>query len=220
MVEPLDFTDLGWTNTPSAKFKYPRLVRINTIADGSCFFHAIANAFFLPYWQKEVKIDNRHLSKSVFIRKMRNDLADRLTDPAPVGQGTNYDQLSRGTLAEFAKAVPEFDYSLKKMQARLRSNHAVDYVYYEFISNQLNKDIYILDAKHKDVYPIEGESDLLYKNRASIVLLYHPGHYELVGLHSGAVGPGVRQGIETIFQPAHPLIQAIRARLRELSDKK
>jgi hypothetical protein len=226
MLQPLSFSFLNWTDeratsvaTEKGKFSYPKIVRIDTIADGSCFFHAITNAFFLPYWQPQVKIGDRYLNKSIFIRKMRNDLAYRLTEPAPKGEGTNYDQLSRGTLGEFAKGVPEFDYTIEKMQACLRSNQAVDYVYYEFISNQLNKDIYILDAKHRDVYPIEGESSLLYKNRESIVLLYQRGHYELVGLHTGAVGPSVRQGIETIFQPTHPFIQAIRTRLRELSIK-
>lgn len=221
--QQLKFTPMNWVpgrpyitdkgQHKGFKLSYPNMVNIETIADGSCFFHAIANAFFLPYWEHLVVIDGRRYTKREFIRRMRHDLAIRLAQSS--SSGSHYDNLSNGNLKEFATAVPNYPYTLEKMQAVLRSNSAVDYVYFEFISNQLNKDIYILNALHQDVTPIDGIGSLYYKKRASIVLLYFPGHYELVGLLTG--DPHSRQGIETIFAPDHPFIQAIRKRLTELS---
>ena len=66
----------------------------------------------------------------------------------------------------------------------LDSDRPVDNAYNEFISDQLNKDIYILDAVTQDVYMTGSDDNVLYKDRPSIVLMYLPGHYELVGLYS------------------------------------
>ena len=210
---------LNWNQTP---FSYPNMVRIDTIADGSCFFHAIANAYFIPYWENT--LNGQPMSKHRFVTAMRNDLATRLGEPVPThpwggANLTHYDLLSRGQLCEFAKAVPR--YSLENMQKELRSHSAVDNVYNEFISNQLNKDIYLLDAKKRDVFVTGDDDDILYKNRESIVVLYHPGHYELVGIADPAYAnvsfpPGSRDHIATLFSPQHSFIRAIRQRMKEI----
>lgn len=209
---------LNWNQTP---FAYPNMVRIDTIADGSCFFHAIANAYFIPYWENT--LNGQPMSKHRFVAAMRNDLATRLGEPVTnLPNLTHYDLLSRGQLCEFAKAVPR--YSLENMQRELRSHSAVDNVYNEFISNQLNKDIYLLDAKKRDVLVTGDDDDILYKNRESIVVLYHPGHYELVGIVDPAYAnislpPGCRDHIATLFSPQHSFIRAIRQRMREIKNK-
>jgi len=204
-ISPLfdrEYELLNWNNTP---FSYPGLVRIRTIGDGSCFFHAITKSFFMPY--KEGIIDGVPLNKMEFIKNLRSDLAKKLgekVNPNDPNSPRYYDVLSRGKLADFAKGVPQ--YTLENMQTQLNSNTPVDNVYNEFISNMLKKDIYLLDLITKDVYITGTDDDILYKNRDSIIILTMPGHYELIGLMSDS-------GILTLFSPTHPLIRAIRNRM-------
>lgn len=199
-----EYENLDWDEP----FGYPDLVRIRTEPDGSCFFNAIAKSYFKPYITG--KIDGKPFNRKDFIKKLRKDLSIKLgtrTDPSNPRSPTHYEVLSRGQLQEFSKSVPV--YTLENMQKELDSNRSVDNVYNEFISDQLDKDIYILDMVKRDVYITGYDDEILYKNRPSIVLLYLPGHYELVGLDNDGV-------VKTLFNPDHDLIRTIRARMREL----
>ncbi len=199
------YEPLNWTGN----FQYKGLVRIRTPGDGSCFFHAIAGAYFKPYI--EGKIDSDPIDRRDLIKKLRKDLSLKLAtrvDPLDPQSPTYYDILSRGELGNIANEVPE--YSLQNMQAELDSDTAVDNVYNEFISDQINKDIYILDLTKQDVYMTGNDIDILYKDRMSIVILYLPGHYELVGVQEDGV-------IKTLFDSDHPLIEQIRTRIAQLS---
>ena len=171
------------------------LVRVATEMDGNCLFHAIAKAYFKPYIMG--KVGEGVFDRSEFVRNLRKDLALALP--------TAYSKLANGELAEIAKTMPK--YSLKNLQKELDSNSPVSNYFNEFISDSLNIDIYILDAKTKDVYMFGADLKLLYKNRKSVVILYLPGHYELIGLlHNSS-------NVETYFSPTHPLIKKIRARI-------
>lgn len=200
-----EYAPINWRSG----FRYPNMVRIRTIADGSCFFHAIANSFFIPY--RKQMLNGQSVSKQRLIQTLRRDLATKLAkpvDPMDPNSPIHYDILGRGQLKEFAKAMPE--YSLENMQRELNSASSVDNAYNEFISNQLGKDIYLLNSETEDVCITGDDDDILYKNRASIVILCLPGHYELVGIidENGAA--------QTHFTPNHNFIQAIRARMQEL----
>lgn len=201
-----EYENLNWTGP----FNYPNMVRIRTPTDGSCFFHAIAKSYFEPYILG--KLNNAPFDRREFIKKLRKDLSLKLksrVDPTnPNNQLIYYDTLSRGDLAEFAKSVPV--YSLENMVKELDSDHAVDNVYNEFISDQLNKDIYILDMVKKDVYITGQDNDILYKDRKSIVILYLPGHYELVGLDENGI-------VKTLFDPNHPFIRYIQDRMESIN---
>lgn len=206
--------NLNWSQDNSASFYFPNLVRIATPTDGSCFFHAIIMSFYEPY--QTGKMGGLALDRTKFILNLRRDLASKLEEPIdPLNPNSPryYDKLSRGTMAEFAKACPE--YTLENIQRTLRSIEWVDYSLSEFISNILQKDIYILDAETRDVYILGDASELLFKGRQSLVLLFHPGHFELVGLRDTATG-----NIQTLFSPDHPLIQSIRDRYRILEATK
>jgi hypothetical protein len=210
--EPLNWSGEG------GKFTFPGMMRIRTIPDGSCYFHAISNAFFPPY-QSGI-LNGKAISKQEIVRRLRNDLAIRLaqpSDPLNPNSPLNYDLLSNGELRAFAEAMmgedPDPDipnYTLEHMQDELKTSGAVDNVYNEFISNQLKKDIYILDGENEDIQFTGGDYSLLYKGRPSIVLYYLPGHYELVGIR--------RQdgSIQTYFDPNSEFIQAIRQRLAQI----
>ena len=111
-------------------------------------------------------------------------------------------------MESFGEIVPQ--YSLNSMKDELASDRPVDNAYNEFISNILNKDIYILDVMKKDIYVTGKDLDILYKGRESIVLLYIPGHYELVGIRNN------NNDIKTLFDSDHPFIQSIQTRMMEL----
>lgn len=191
--------NLVWSNQG---FNFPGMVRVRIPRDGSCFFHAITRAYFKPYITGI--IDGKSFNRKEFIRGLRKSLSIKLSKVNSETGLRYYDSLSRGKLEDFAKSVPQ--YSLEEMQKELDSNQAVDNVYNEFISNEIDKDIYILDMVSKDVYITGNDFDILYKGRKSIVLLYLPGHYELVGIET-------RKGIKTLFSPDHEFIRAIRDRM-------
>lgn len=210
-----EYEKLGWKG-PFEKFN---LIRIRTEADGSCFFHSLAKAYFKPYIVG--KIGDSSFNRKEFIQNLRKDLAMSLAlkiNPEDPQSKTYYQTLSNGELEKKSMEIPEC--SLENMQKELKNfTKPISNIYNEFISNQLNIDIYILDMKKKDVYMTGTDNRILYKNRKSIVVLYIegkkglPGHYELIGLlHK-------RKNLETFFAPDSSLILAIRKRMNELSGK-
>lgn len=157
------------------------------------------NIIYLLWGNKAKEIDRRK-----FIVEVRKCLANRLTDKDENGIMI-YDKLSRGTLREHSKEIPQF--SLDFMQKELKSNVAVDNIYLEFVSDEFDKDIYIIDEKKRDVYITGMDLDILYKKRHSILLLYNGYHYDLLGKIND-------DEIITLFDPRDPLIKRIRKNIR------
>lgn len=204
LLRPMETQNLHWNNS----FTFPNMIRIGTYADGSCLFHSIAMAYYQPYIMGRNK--DKPIDRIDFIKNLRKELADRLgdkADPNDPKSPSYYETISRGGLPNFGKEISH--YSLGSMQQELSSSKPVDNVYNEFISDVLNKDIYILDMTSKDVYMTGDDLDILYKNRNSIVILYLPGHYELVGLKNS------KGEISTLFTHDHPFIQTIQNRMME-----
>jgi hypothetical protein len=195
------YEHLNW----NGNIKYPGLIRIQTIGDGSCFFHAIAKSYCKTYISG-IR-GGKTLNRCYFIRKVREDLARKLGSKIRGKNMTHYDILSNGTLKEFSKEWPP--YKLENLKRELMKCQAVDNVYIEFISNQINKDIYILSSDTQDIYPTGDDYNLLYKGRNSIIILYTSGHYELIGVEEN-------RKIYTLFEPDHPLIQMIRNRIQQV----
>jgi len=184
----LEYYDLKWFNSP---IFYQGMVGIRTEGDGSCFFHAISKAISNEY--KNGVFDKYIFDRKKFIKDFREHLASHLPK--------YYYQLSRGQLPELAKDLPEL--SLENMQNELNSNLPVDNRYNEYISEMLSIDLYILDGKKQTVYKTGKDSDILYKNRESVVILYSNHHYELVGVIENDT-------VTTIFEPTHPFIMLLR----------
>jgi len=216
-----EYRYLRWdneNNDVNSSFPYPNLVRIRTETDGSCFFHAVIKAYFKPYIRG--KMNGQALDRKKFVRKLRRDLALKLgqrVKPQDSNSTTYYETLSEGDLPEISKSIP--DYTLKNLQKLLDSSKPVDNIFNEFVSNELDKDIYILDLNKKDVYMTGTDLSILYKDRDSIVIIYMPGHYELVGLETNADQTYTNRSnkyIQTLFKYDHPLIQSIRQRQLQL----
>lgn len=206
MIKPLiteEFERMKWDGF----LKDFNLIRIRTFLDGNCMFHALAKAYFKPYIVG--KKDGEPFDRREFIQNLRKDLAKTLGSKVNDDKNkdkTYYQILANGELENIAKDMPE--YSLKNMQKELSSSTPVSNYFNEFISDQLNIDIYILDSKTKDIYMTGTDLKLLYKKRRSIVILYMPGHYELVGLMNE------ENYIETYFPPTHPFILKLQERMK------
>ena len=214
------FEPIAWSSATD-KFHYPNMVRIRTIMDGSCFFHALLNGYLVSY--RSGVVDGHAYSRREFVVALRHSLAHRLAepwDPTDPNSPIVYDYLSRSKLREFGQSIP--DYSLSNLQARLANPaHFADEAFLELVSNELGKDIYILDGFERDVYYLGHDTDLFYKHRNSVVLLYIHEHFEVVGVARPPEGQSTvdfsdsrnRPFIDTHFDPNHPFIAAIRARM-------
>lgn len=187
-------------------FKDYNMIRIRTDSDGNCFFHALAKAYFKPYITG--KIGDSDFNRRDFIKNLRKDLSKTLAVKKTGSKKTYYETLSNGEFPKIAKEMST--YSLKNMQKELDSNASISNIYNEFISNQLAIDIYILDGIKRDVYMTGTDDQLLYKNRKSVVVLYLPGHYELIGI----MHP--KDFLETYFSPDSSFISSIKKRMNQL----
>ena len=196
-----------------AKINHPNLMVIPSISDGSCLFHSLAQAYFSPY--QTGMLNGQSVDRRQLIKTMRADLSVKLGSPVDAIDPTSpiyYDTLSRGKLRELSKDLPQ--YSLENMQKELREGGPVDNIYYEFVCSIYNCDLYIVDRGTGDII-ITGvsDSDLYHQGRPSIVLLYSPGHYDLLGVNG--VSPAGRPSITTLFEPGHALIQILQQRITE-----
>lgn len=149
--------------------------------DGHAFFHALCAAFFKPYIDEEYL--NQSISKIQIVKKLRKDLAEKLAAKVYSHSIFKYYDL--------LDCKPTM--SLKQMQTHLDSNNSINlnFSYLEFISNQLNKDLFIIFNDTKIWTNI--------KDRPSIVLYHHQNHYDLIGIKNG-------QEVITHFQPTHDFI--------------
>lgn len=179
---------------------YPskKIYRISTLGtENSCYFHAILRAYNPTY------IENEDVSfRTQMARTLRNLLAEKL-DSYTLSGVKIYDTLSQGTFRSYSEAVPE--YSLSRMIEMLCGNEQVDHRFQELLCETLDIDIYILDTTSRDVYRLSNEQ-IYIKNRPSIVLLYEPGHYSLIGMMDN-------KKMITVFDPRNDFITAIKQRI-------
>jgi hypothetical protein len=183
-----------------------QLVRYDIPKDGSCLFHAISLAFFKPYINE--LFNDRSITREQIVYNLRKELSNKLSQPINGKNGkTYYDTLNNGNTLNFSLSVPE--YKLKHMQAELNSRNSIGYGYMEYICNQLNKDIYIINGEleKKDLYQSD-ELKLCIKGRNSIVLYYKNNHYELIGLKNE------KDEIITHFKSDHAFIKYLKTLIK------
>lgn len=195
------YMDLDWIHG----YQNWRLVRFSTPMDGSCLFHAIVNAFFIPY--QTGLIDGKKINREKLIKSFRKDLSEKLeekTSDNPISP-TWYEKLNNGNTAEFAKYNPEF--SLKNMKQQLNSSNYIGYGFFEFIGNIIDKDIYILDGNRRDIYITDESSLSITGRRMSIVIYYANNHYELVGIQNQ------NNTFDTHFNPNHTFIKFLYSKI-------
>lgn len=161
------------------------ICKINVPSDGHCLFHAITMAIYKSYQDADAP------GRLHMVIQLRHQLADQLEN--------YYSTMNNGNMIELAASVPEF--SLNEMQAELKSTASIGFGYFEFICNQINKDLIILE---KDRIYWSDEVPLMIKGRTTIVLYYKKNHYTLVGLKE-----------DTHFKSTHPWIVFLKKKLAE-----
>ena len=193
-------TPLIWTGP----IRHHQMVLFSTPSDGSCLLHAILFAYNQNY--RLEKQGNKIISRHDYTRRLRRELANLLAAPVNPLDPTSprhYDLIARGSLGEMSEHHP--DYTLEGMQQTLDSHDPLDYIFFEFIGDVLDKDLYILDEVKQDLL-LTGEEDLYQKDRPSIVLGYRNNHYELIGLLD-------ENGVtRTLFNPDDPFITQLKIR--------
>ena len=209
-INSSEVTPLDWDNQRSF-VNYPNMVRLATIKDGSDYFHAILKGYMKDY-VKGVTDEGKTFNKAAFVRSLRDDLANNLAAPydAADPRGINkYGMLNNGQLAIEGLSNP--DYSLAQMQTKLRSGLPVTLDFHEFISNELQKDVYILDSLSFDVISVGSSIDLCYKSRPPVVIVYNriSNQFDTVGLMDPEMN------IWTFFSNTNPFIKLIKKRLIE-----
>ena len=185
---------------------YPGLVLIKAIGDGSCFFHAILRAFYPNYYY------GNHALRKYYAQYVRYSLANKLTEVDCNGK-YYYDILSNGQLRKISKECQQLKCSLEEMVSELKSDQFVGNHYHELISEQLNKDIYIIDLKTQDVYSTAAIPELLYKKRDSIFIGYDEErqHFDVIGVRKNNFN------VDTLLQPNHQFTLMVNNRLKTLS---
>ncbi len=179
-------------------FEQWQLKRHDVPKDGHCLFHAICLAFFKPYIEES--FNGMPISRLQIIKNLRHELAEKLKTPIHKYGRKYYDLLNHGNTSKFSMQVPEF--KLQYMMNELDSNHAIGYGYLEFIGNEINKDIFILNGDTQDLY-YSDEYQLTIKNRNAIVLYYQNNHYELISIDN-----------ITHFKSDHPFILFLKTKLK------
>jgi len=194
----------------SGPFRYPGMVRFSVPGDGSCLIHSLLLAYDQSY--RLERQNGRSVSRKDLASKFRQELANLLAAPIDTLDPTSpryYDVIARGSLPTMSNEYP--DYTLENMQRTLaNSKECLDYMYLEFISDAIDKDIYILDGEKMDLL-LTGEEDLYQKGRPSIVLHYYRNHYELVGIMNNE---GV---VRTLFHPEDDFIRQLKIRQAHIS---
>lgn len=195
---------LVWTGS----IQYPGLVWFQVPSDGSCFFHSLLLAYNQNY--RLEKQNGHSMTRKDIVKKLRHELSLLLAIPINPLEPTSprhYDLLARGSLARTSTTFHE--YSLENMQRVLDSDQWIDYMYFEFICDALDKDLYILDFKKQDVY-LTREEESYQKGRDSIVLGFTGSHYVLVGILD-------ENGVtKTVFSPNTRFITTLGERQSQL----
>jgi hypothetical protein len=151
-------------------FSDEEVYQIPVAPDGSCFFHCLCLATNTKEYMENEK------ERREMVISLRKLLAEKL-DKIRYEDKIWYDTLSRGKLKSLSSDVGEL--SLESMKNELLSMGPVDEKFFEYVSDILNIDMYIINADTKKIINLEKE--IYYKNRKSVVLYFYPaGHYDLL----------------------------------------
>ena len=190
---------------------YPNenVVRIGTIGDGSCFFHAVLGAYYQPYQNND-----QYKFRSDLVKRLRRDLAYilQLKDPqrpdktiwetAVDGQFMElYNQQMMGLDFTSVFGVP-IDFSLEGLQKLFNSMDYLGNEVYQYASDLLGIDIYIMRGTNKNLYPYQNTSKE-FINRKAVVITGNGCHYEIIAIE--------RNGLfQTVFERDDPFIIALK----------
>ena len=213
-INSKDTEMMNWDNRSHISFM--GMIRINSLKDGSDYFHSILAGYHKDYMTGTTTEGNT-FNRTAYVSSLRRDLAEGLKQPESPSNPhslTKYDKLSNGRLSTMALTRPE--YKLDTMMKKLASGEPIGLEFHEYVSNQLNKDIYVLDLLNHDVLTIGMDISLLYKNRNAVVIVYSrlQNCFDTVGIINQQTGT-----ITTFFDNSHPFIKTIRKRISSINSR-
>jgi co-chaperonin GroES (HSP10) len=182
------------------------IVRIGTIADGSCFLHSI-----LKGYNTEYQVMKDLSERTEYARSLRTSLAVGLDliDPDSDRQLTFYETAGDGTLAELGKNyIPNNndaqehieDFTLDSIKKLFMSDEFLGHEVYALIANMLGINIYILRCTKDEVF--KHEVYIKNKDYISCIIVGDGIHYETIGLQTS-------DGIMTVFPNDHKFLKLI-----------
>jgi hypothetical protein len=185
------------------------MYRIATLGGGNCFFHCVLKAVYPSY--QNANYDDR----VTITEEFRRDLAMTLELPHPdykgflywdiVGGGLFPRSLMLGIADPTSISKGDFiDFSLNGLKYYLNSHEEVGEEVYDFVSEILNLDIYILRGKKDNVF-VHRHTHRPGVNVPGIIILGNEYHYELVGTKKG------ENKFQTVFMPGDPFLVKIQS---------
>ena len=186
------------------------VVRIGSIGDGSCYFHSVLAGYYTRYQNSR---DLRF--RMDMVQKLRRDIAYTLQmdDPAQPGK-TLWETANNGQfMALYEQQVlghvfeDDFghiiDFSLDGLQRLFNSTTYLGDEVYQYASDRLGIDIYIMRLTSKNLY-VHLNTSFPGSTRKVIVISGNGNHYETIGLFRNNL-------FQTAFDQDDPFILAIRS---------
>ena len=185
---------------------YDNVVRLGTIGDGNCYFHALLKGFYKPYQN-----DNGASYRIKLVEDLRRDLAANLVLENPDYLGYTYwETVADGSFADYLMDAIKYpqnisfnktDFSPQSLQRLLNSHTAVGNEVFKYVPEALKIDVYIVEATNKDLYSISYFGNGLDRN--AVVIMGDGCHYETIGIDNGV-------NVQTVFAYDDPFIVALK----------
>lgn len=202
--EPLSWNKHG--------FDWCQLASVPEAGDGHCLFHCILDAYYEPYLTEKRRDEKLKIVKPVtklqLVVALRKNIAAELSKPSTtVPYHSKWEVLGNGHVAELAKSDEQ--YTLQAMQTTLNSSACIGIDLLCHVSNEVKKNIWILDASTQDLYQSSMPTD----HSDNIVVLYYPErkHFDLVVVYDRS------HTCVSIFNSDHILIIFLKSRLVDLT---
>jgi hypothetical protein len=163
------------------------------------FYQALLSASYTPYLTGYR--DNQVVSKEELVLELRGGLLVALSTPGRDGAVA-------ATARELGHEYRLIQPTLAEMLENISQGHPVTPPYWQFISNQIGHDLYVVDAGTGSLV-VTGDERYLHQGRSSIILARDSGAgggYHLVGCLVE------NNRLLTHFRPDHPLIALLRAK--------
>jgi hypothetical protein len=193
--------------------------RLTVIGDGSCFFHALLKAIYLPYQQTVGAAARVNL-----VQQFRRDLAVTLSERNPYYSDTytNWQTIASGSFPRLVthqikqemddepdKLLENVDYTQAGLERLLNSYNAVGNEIFKYVADILNVNIIVMDLSREDDLRFVNAIVARSNPDRTVVLFGASGHYEPIVIQIGEGNDGNPVGYQTYYDFQHPFITDI-----------
>ncbi len=188
------------------------VVRIGSIGDGSCFFHAVLNGYYPPYQN-----NNKLSYRMDLVRKLRRDIAYTLQMKDPDNHNIIlWESAAKGQFsALYQQQLMGLDFtdifnypvnfSLNGLQRLFNSTNYLGNEVYQYASDMLGIDIYVMRLTNKDLH-VHQNTSIKGMIRKVVIISGNGNHYETIGVDRNNL-------FQTVFDQNDPFIIALRSRI-------